>query len=188
MTAAVIAAAAMEHGAWQDQAELAQAVQLAASTSPRVIVEIGCDSGGTLYAWTQICGRVYGITSGDNSPGGGGRGGQLDSHGADVLAGDSHDTDSWAWLNRALLGSPVDVLVIDGDHSQAGCRQDLADYGPLVRPGGLILVHDIHTRGEPGVQVPQVWAGLAGAYETGEITSPSGPGWGVIHVRAGDVF
>lgn len=39
----------------------------------------------------------------------------------------------------------IDVLFIDGDHSQAGYKDDLKTYSALVRAGGLIISHDIDT-------------------------------------------
>lgn len=44
---------------------------------------------------------------------------------------------------RAKLHGPIDVLLIGGDHSYGGCLADLVNYVPLVRPGGIVLVHDV---------------------------------------------
>lgn len=41
------------------------------------------------------------------------------------------------------LPDQVDVLMIDGNHNAIPVRNDLENYAPLVRPGGLILMHDI---------------------------------------------
>jgi len=37
----------------------------------------------------------------------------------------------------------IDVLLIDGDHSEKGVRADYERYEPFVREGGLILMHDV---------------------------------------------
>lgn len=37
----------------------------------------------------------------------------------------------------------VDILLIDGDHSYDTVMSDLNNFTPLVKPGGLILMHDI---------------------------------------------
>ena len=42
------------------------------------------------------------------------------------------------------------LLFIDGDHSAAAVRQDLADYLPKVLPGGTVVMHDVSPE-EPGV-------------------------------------
>lgn len=185
-----VAARAVALGASQDEAELTAAIVAVQRVRPAVIVEIGCDRGGTLYAWRQVCPWVLGITTEDNGYASGGSGRLLVSHGAMVRTGDSHRPETRAWLVRTLLGQPVDVLVIDGDHSAAGVRADLADYGPLVRAGGLIMLHDIAPSNDPrGADVAGVWAGLWPQYQTGEIRlAASGYGWGLIRVRAGDRF
>lgn len=36
----------------------------------------------------------------------------------------------------------IDFLWIDGDHSYEGCKTDLEDWAPLVRPGGSLACHD----------------------------------------------
>ena len=83
----------------------------------------------------------------------------------------------------------IDALVLDGDHHVAGVRQDLADYGPLVRPGGLILLHDIGYTPDPRAEVWQIWPELARRYATGEVRNPAGgPGWGVIECSGEDDF
>ena len=183
---------AMAYGASQDPWELTAAMKLAAEVNPEIIVEIGCDRGGTLYAWRALCDRVYGITLEDNGPGTGGSGLGLYSHGAVICIGDSHDGASLRNLAGLLAGDPVDVLFLDGDHSAYGVRQDLAMYAPLVRAGGLILLHDIDSVPDVfcPVEVKQVWPELKARYATEEIRNPDsgGQGWGVIRVQPGDVF
>jgi len=44
------------------------------------------------------------------------------------------------------------LLFIDGAHDEESVRQDIRAFSPLVRPGGLILLHDCVEDGEfPGV-------------------------------------
>lgn len=205
---------AMELGASQEPMELGMAARMLAAMPARVIVEIGCDRGGTLYMWRQITRQVFGITLADNSFGKGGSGLPLDSHGATVHIGDSHDPVSRGWLicqleidqDQPIMDMPlvamavehaglrhaivpIDALVIDGDHSEAGVLADVADYGPLVRPGGVILLHDIRTDDPGRVQVPQAWAHLVQVHETTQLLNPEGgQGWGVIHVREHETY
>ena len=54
--------AVQEHTARQDMTELSLLLDLVAAARPEVIVEIGCDVGGTLYAWRQVCHRVIGVS------------------------------------------------------------------------------------------------------------------------------
>ena len=51
-----------------------------------------------------------------------------------------------------LLGC-VDLLFIDGDHSEGGVRSDIKYFGPLVRPGGIISGHDYSHVKHPGVKI-----------------------------------
>ncbi len=39
-------------------------------------------------------------------------------------------------------GGPIRFLLIDGDHSYEGVRDDFELWSPLVAPGGLIVFHD----------------------------------------------
>ncbi|WP_160168357.1 class I SAM-dependent methyltransferase [Novipirellula maiorica] len=51
-----------------------------------------------------------------------------------------------AIVNKArqhLAGRQFDFLFIDGDHEYAGVLEDLIQWYPLVKPGGLIALHDI---------------------------------------------
>jgi predicted O-methyltransferase YrrM len=49
----------------------------------------------------------------------------------------------------------VDLVFIDGDHSQAGCERDWLDWSPFVAIGGRVVFHDARAdqaggRGLPG--------------------------------------
>jgi len=45
--------------------------------------------------------------------------------------------------------SSVDLLWIDGDHTEAGCRLDWDTWSPWVPPGGVVVFHDAR-EGLPG--------------------------------------
>jgi hypothetical protein len=38
--------------------------------------------------------------------------------------------------------APIDLLVIDGDHSDVGVEADWNDWNRFVKPGGLVIFHD----------------------------------------------
>jgi predicted O-methyltransferase YrrM len=128
--------------------ELHAALGVADSVHPKVIVEIGCGQGGTLWTWQAAFpdAAVYAVTL--NRRG-------VHEHGSTLLEGDSRDRATLQRLKDQLGGRKVDVLFIDGDHSSAGARSDWDMYSPLVRPGGLVLVHDIACAAEP--EVAPVW-------------------------------
>lgn len=190
-THAEIARQAMVHGASQHEGELILVLDLISSVSPKVILEIGCDQGGSLYAWRGLCDRVYGITLPVNDWESGGSGQPLTSHGAEIILGDSHDSRTLSDVLSLLGGDQLDVLVLDGDHHTEAVRLDLIAYGNLVRPGGLILIHDINCLYDPRAETWKIWDELQERYQTSEVrlaASGAGWGWGVIHVREQDGF
>ncbi len=79
-------------------------------------------------------------------------------------------------VRRTLAGEPLDLLLIDGDHSFAGVRADFLAYRHLVRDGGLIAFHDIVPDGRAaGLQtrayaggVPEFWALMKALYPAAE--------------------
>ena len=79
----------------------------------------------------------------------------MDKQGFDVtfIQGDSRK--ALSAVQKALNGAALDVLHIDGDHSLAGAKADYETYAPLVRSGGLVVMHDVTN--------PNAWAtGLRG--------------------------
>lgn len=174
--------AVTQHGASQIPDELAAVVELVAEAEPGTLAELGCDLGGTLWAWRQICLRVYGITAKDNGTASGGQGNDrpLVTHGATVRIWDSHSIYSRNWLARELAGDPLDVLVIDADHSYRGVKRDYALYTPLVRPGGLILLHDVANVTDTRVEVPRFWRELNRGKTIVSRVDANPVGWGVI--------
>ena len=49
-----------------------------------------------------------------------------------------------------MRGEPIDFLFIDGDHSYEGAGRDFELYASMVRPGGLVMFHDVRHSQEPG--------------------------------------
>jgi predicted O-methyltransferase YrrM len=43
---------------------------------------------------------------------------------------------------HAAVGGEIDLLHVDGAHRYAPARDDIADWGARVRPGGRMLIHD----------------------------------------------
>jgi predicted O-methyltransferase YrrM len=142
------------------------------------VVEIGSDAGGMLWAFREAgAGRVIGV---DLPNGRYGSGRALQSHGADVVLGDSHRQVTKDELVALLDGRPIDLLFIDGDHTYDGVRADWRMYGPLVRFGGLVAFHDIcHHALFPDVRVDRLWWELKARHpvDTSEIVYYSRP-WG----------
>lgn len=64
------------------------------------------------------------------------------------IRGDSHQKEI---LEKANIIGKYDLLIIDGDHTYEGVKNDFLMYEPLVKPGGLILLHDVINR-RAGIQ------------------------------------
>jgi cephalosporin hydroxylase len=64
---------------------------------------------------------------------------------------------------KVLAGKQFDLLFIDGDHEYDGVLEDLIQWYPLVKPGGLIAFHDIVPDEEEKTGVrpsdSQLWGG-----------------------------
>lgn len=173
-----LAAEAIARGALQKPWEFASLLNMVKDLNPDAILEIGSDAGGTLYAWGQLAEKVYSI----DLPQGPFHTteGPLNAYGAECRAGDSHDHASMQW---AFARSPFDMVFIDGDHTYEGCWQDFRDYAPFVRPGGLVVLHDICYHGETSAcGVDRVWQEASKGYERKVELIQTPTHWGGIGV------
>jgi predicted O-methyltransferase YrrM len=78
---------------------------------------------------------------------------------------------------RDQMPPSIDLLHIDGLHTRQAINHDFDTYRPLVRPGGLILFHDVRT-GFPDMRA--FWRRLSTKYE--HYCVPYSHGLGVIRV------
>lgn len=170
---------------------------------PRRVLEIGTAKGGSLYLWTQAALEDATLVSVDLPAGDFGgayptcripfynafaRSGQR----MHLLLADSHDPATRAKVQGLFAQQPIDFAFIDGDHTYEGVKADFLQYGPLVRPGGLIAFHDILPRPDmPTIQVDRLWGELRKQYECQELIGPEGSGRkigiGLLRVPAGGV-
>jgi len=74
---------------------------------------------------------------------------------------------------EAWAGGPVDLVFIDGDHSEAGVAADWAAWAPLVEVGGCVMFHDAR-HGVPG------GVGLPGPTAVVDRDVRTAPGWEVV--------
>jgi predicted O-methyltransferase YrrM len=74
---------------------------------------------------------------------------------------------------RAWAGGPVDLVFVDGDHSEEGVAADWSAWAPHVAPGGAMLFHDARA-GRPG------GVGLPGPTAVVERSVRPAPGWEVV--------
>ena len=61
-----------------------------------------------------------------------------------------YSTDPAALAAAAQL--PINLLIIDGDHSHEGIKFDFDNYFPLLQPGGYVIFDDYNAKDWPGVQ------------------------------------
>jgi predicted O-methyltransferase YrrM len=180
---------AQRRGAMQKVAEFAPLLALVARHRPGVVVEIGTYRGGSFYALCRVADARATLVSVDlpGGPFGGGyteqelqamRGYGRRSQSLHFVPFNSHDLSTRDAAVNLLGGRPVDLLMIDGDHTYEGVRRDFELYAPLVGDGGLIAFHDIlpHPR-VPSCEVDIFWNEIKGRYRHVEFVDPS-EDWG----------
>jgi predicted O-methyltransferase YrrM len=153
-SAGKLAELSIYHNAVQKMKELAACIELIKKQPvPQRILEIGTDNGGTFWLWCQLASPRAHIISLDLpkakfSSEKGYNKGLLKSYAkpSQVLSfirKDSHTDKAEAMVRKALDSNMLDLLFIDGDHSYAGVKEDYTRYLKYVRPGGMIIFHDI---------------------------------------------
>ena len=172
-------------GAWTPH--LYFAYDLVATLRPGLLVELGVDRGESYFTFCQAAAE---------------RGTGTRCFGVDTWRGDHHageyDETTFAQVsehNRAHYESfstllrcdfdealdrfgddSVDVLHLDGLHTKDAVRHDVDSWLPKVRPGGLLLLHDVGVRGK-GFGVWKIWDELQ--QQSRSWTFEDGPGLGV---------
>ena len=71
----------------------------------------------------------------------------------ELVSGDSAETVP-AFAAREP-GRTYDLITVDGDHSEAGARRDLAHVIPLLKRGGVLVLDDVAHPQHP--ELPRVW-------------------------------
>jgi predicted O-methyltransferase YrrM len=171
--------------------ELGAVLHIVEELRPRAVLEIGTQAGGTLYCWCKLADPAARIVSVD-LPGGEYGGGYTPERAEEMrllfpsngqalhlIQADSHSPDTLAQV-RSLVGS-LDFLFIDGDHTYEGVKRDFEMYAPLVRPGGVIALHDICESASPDSKVDVLWREIKERYRHQEFVVPPA-GWGGMGV------
>lgn len=113
---------------------------------PPAFVEIGTQVGGSTRVLTHIAAEFGGrVISMELDPACGAEDSilakDLRSFGRDkfwtFIAGPSQQTD---------VVEGADFLLLDGDHGYEATSSDMARHGRAVRPGGIIVLDDVHPR------------------------------------------
>ena len=157
--------AIVEFGAQQKAAELSALVTFLQRRRLSSVLEIGSWSGGTLWLWAQLADTVVSIDVSEIPTA------HIDRP-VMLVRGDSRSWSTW----RAVAGLVFDMVFIDGDHHYAGAASDWAMYSPLVKLGGIAVLHDIATH-DPGVEceVDRLWMQLKDRHDTREFVIPHDP-------------
>jgi predicted O-methyltransferase YrrM len=180
----------------QLRAELIDFAKLVNSHSPQTVLELGTARGGTFLALCRMSSDEALIISVDLPFGRGGGGYPkwkepiLRSFAKplqtiELLRADSH-LDQTVEQVRNLLGDrQFDLIFIDADHSYTGALRDFEMYSQLVRPGGLICMHDVvHNPASAEIEVDRVWSEVADGMDFQVIRDPSNfPGYGIGVIR-----
>lgn len=172
-------------GAWTDYIHFAY--DLLALLRPGLFVELGADRGESYFAFCQSAAenetgtRCFAV---DTWQGDAQAGAYDETTFALVAAHNRAHYEDFSTLIRSSFDAAldqfpdagIDLLHLDGLHSEDAVRHDLAGWLPKLRPGGLLLLHDVAVRSR-GFGVWKVWAELqtrGRAY-----TFDSGPGLGL---------
>jgi SAM-dependent methyltransferase len=101
------------------------------------VLEIGVETGGSLEMWAEFFPRaqVFGVDRRKPKR-------KLASR-THLILGDQSDPEFRAKLASEL--DPLDLIVDDGSHQFDDQRETLLALWPVLRPGGVYIVEDVHT-------------------------------------------
>lgn len=176
----------------QDRSELTSLLKMVSGQKPSVVVEIGTATGGTLFLLARVAAADALIISIDLpcGPFGGGYPGwrvplyrsfATGDQRIRLVRADSHSRSTIGKVKSFLGSREIDTLFIDGDHTYDGVKTDFEIYAPLVKKGGIIVLHDI-ARHLPstGCDVFSFWQEVKLRYRHTEcIADTAQTGWGI---------
>jgi predicted O-methyltransferase YrrM len=185
----------------QMEDELTRFMEIVGEHRPTRILEIGTARGGSFFLLCRMCaedGLLISVDLPEGQFGGGYPSWKLPLYRSfargrqklHLIRGDSHAPETLRAVKAAVGDEPLDVLFIDGDHSYAGVSRDFQDYGPLVRPGGIIAMHDVVPGPAENVGgAPEFWNEIAGRFDSRVIKSEKSQGcYGIGVIQVGDYF
>jgi hypothetical protein len=172
-------------GAWT--CHLHFAFDLVAALRPALLVELGVDRGESYFTFCQSAAenrtgtRCFGIDTwrGDEHAGG-----YDETTFAQVAEHNRANYESFSTLLRSSFdealarfdSESIDVLHLDGLHTEAAVRHDIDSWLPKLQPGGILLLHDVGVRSKD-FGVWKIWMELQ--KQSHSWTFEDGPGLGV---------
>ena len=172
-------------GAWTNHLHFAY--DLVATLRPALLVELGVDRGESYFAFCQsaleneTATQCFGVDTwrGDQHAGG-----YDETTCAQISEDNRANYESFSTLIRSDFDDAlarfeeesIDVLHLDGLHTEEAVRHDIEAWLPKLRPGGILLLHDVDVRNK-GFGVWKVWTDLQ--RQGRSWTFHDGPGLGV---------
>jgi len=147
------------------------------------VLEIGVACGASLIIWEKLGGFIVGIDDDIQSKAHGMLTHLIETNKMNIklILGNSKDPEVVKKAKDYFPDRTVDFLFIDGEHTYEAVKQDYLNYGPMVRPGGIIAFHDtVHIE----TNINRFWEELLkenGNLQTEEFKDHNGIG--VIHVE-----
>ena len=171
-------------GAWTEH--IFFAYDLVAQLKPRLLVELGTDRGESYFAFCQSAlenetgTKCYAVDHWRGDP----HAGSYDE--TTFTEVDRHNQTHYAKFSTLFRSAfddardrfdpeSIDLLHIDGHHTEAAVRHDLETWLAKLRPGGILLMHDVAMRGRD-FGVWKVWAELEKSGRSGTFQQPPGLG------------
>lgn len=162
--------------AWQIREEFLELLRIMQQKEIKKVLEIGCYEGGSAAGFLAIGCRVVSIDITRTK--------RVDS----LIKNPGLST--FRFIDRAHIAQNIDafyakydLLFIDGDHSYKNCKKDYEEFSSEVKPGGMIVFHDIcsselHRR--QGCQVDKFWIEIRGEDYDEIVTNGE---WGGIGIK-----
>lgn len=178
--------AVYEHFALQKVPELTLILGLIKPTDR--VLEIGCDAGGTTWAIMESGATHFGIDLPGERYSSGLAFAANDT--SNMVFGDSHLKETRKKLNDMLPlipEAPIDILIIDGDHTYSGVQQDFYMYSAFCR--GIVIFHDVCEHSDESVGVRKFFEKIKGQYThlTYEAEPYDWGGLGFIETKKGEL-
>jgi Methyltransferase domain len=177
---------------WKDH--LPFGYDLVAALRPRMLVELGTHKGSSYFTFCQAMkeNRIDGVCHAvDTFEGDAHTGAYDDSVLGEVTAYNREHYSGFSYIMRMLFDDAARyfsedslcLLHIDGLHTYQAVSGDFRTWFPKVRPGGIMLFHDVQARRED-FGVWKFWEEIREQHET--FTFNHGFGLGVLRKPGGD--
>ncbi len=159
-------------GTWSGHLPFAS--DLVCTVKPSLLVELGTHYGESYFGFCQAvreCGldcRCFAVDTwrGDAHAGFYGEDvyREVDGYNQQEYAGFSTLVrDTFNQANALFAPESIDLLHIDGLHTYAAVKHDFDSWFPKVKPGGVVLLHDVNVR-HADFEVWRLWEELAREY------------------------